>query len=365
MRLRARLLHVIAIAPVAALAAGALGSSTHAQAATSAPTPIVVAIDAGHGGTYDPTNPTQPFDPGAIAATGLMEKDVTLDISQQLAALLGQDLVQVVLTRTGDTWVTIADREAIASSSHASLFVSIHCNAYTDPSVGGSLVLYPNPASQAFAQTLSDALGRGLASERVPADGIQLRDNWWISNPMPTATAEVAYISNPREAALMAGQGFRQQAALAIRDGLERYDPDIAIRKTQLIDWARQHPGQPLPTAPPVHPAPASAVASAATTPAGPSPPPAVLLWLSLLAALAAAVRWREALLDWSAGVPERLAPLAGWAVEALGSLEPLFEHTGLHRRTQRRRRRRLAARAVQRGPRRWAPYSVYDELAL
>jgi N-acetylmuramoyl-L-alanine amidase len=356
MRLRARFLHVIAIAPVAALAAVTLGSTVHAQTAGAGPTPIVIAIDPGHGGLPSVSDPTQPFDPGAIGPNGLMEKDFTLAVAQQLAALLRLDLVQVVLTRSSDTWVTIADREAVATSSHAALFVSIHCNAYSDPAVGGSLVLFPNATSQPFAQALSDALGRGLASAGVASDGIQLRDNWWVSNPMPTATAEVAYISNPQEAALMVAEDFRQQAAVALRDGLERFDPNIAIRKAQLQDWARQHPGRPLPTAP------VSGVAAAAH--AG-SPPPssplaAVLLWLSLAAAVAAAVRWRRPLVALSA----RIQPDAGWARGVLAHVDPLVERAAMHRGASRRRRRRLAARA-RRGPTRWAPHSVYDELSL
>src|SRR6202022_1403050 len=116
MRLRARSLHVLALAPVAALAAGALGSTAHAQAASGGPAPVVVAVDPGPGGPPNLSAPPQPFDPGAIGPNGLMEKDVTLDVSQRLAALLGQDLVEVVLTRNNDAWVTIADREAIASN---------------------------------------------------------------------------------------------------------------------------------------------------------------------------------------------------------------------------------------------------------
>jgi N-acetylmuramoyl-L-alanine amidase len=361
MRLRARSLHVLALAPVAALAAGVLGSTTHAHAASGAPPAIVVALDPGHGGLPNLSDASQPFDPGAIGPNGLMEKDVTLDIAQRLAALLGEDLVQVVLTRTSDTWVTIADRESVAGNSHASLFVSVHCNAYTGPSVGGSLVLFPSRASQPFAQAISDALGRGLASAGVASDGIQLRDNWWVHNTMPTATAEVAYISNPHEAALMATADFRQQAAVALRDGIERYDPDIAVRKAQLIDWARLHPGQPLPTAPPAR-------AAAAVQPAPAPPPsalPAVLFWVLLLAALGAAVRSRARLLRWSAGFPERVAPALAWTSAAASRLEPLFQHTAIRRSALRRRRRRMASRAVQNGPRRWTPYSVYDELAL
>src|SRR5206468_2864273 len=79
----------------------------------------------------------------------------------------------------------------------------IHCNSFSDPAAGGSLVLYPGPQSLPFAQSVSDLLGRDLGPGGVGDDGVQLRDNWWIHNPMPTATAEIAYLSNPREPALL------------------------------------------------------------------------------------------------------------------------------------------------------------------
>ncbi|MGH7686791.1 MAG: N-acetylmuramoyl-L-alanine amidase family protein, partial [Candidatus Dormibacteria bacterium] len=133
MRLRARLLNVLVLAPVVATVVAALGPAIHAQASSGAePQPVVIALDPGHGGAPDPSNPTQPFDPGAISASGLMEKVVTLDVARRVASLLHEDMVQTVLTRDTDQWVTIADRETIAIDAHAERFISIHCNSFTD-----------------------------------------------------------------------------------------------------------------------------------------------------------------------------------------------------------------------------------------
>ena len=362
MSLRARLLHVLALAPVAALVAAASGTTAHAQggAASGAPTPIVVAIDAGHGGLPDNSNPSQPFDPGAISDSGLMEKVVTLDVAQRVAALLQQDLVDPVLTRTGDVWVDIPTREQIAIDAHAQLFVSIHVNAYSDPSIGGSLVLYPNQASQAFAQTLEDSLGGDLASAGVGDDGIVLRDNWWIHNPMPTGTVEMAYMSNAHEAALMATGDFRQEVALAIRDGIERYDPQIAQRKAAILAWERAHPG-----APP--PAPRPAAVSHPARPAAPAPSGGSVLgtlfvWLIAAGSLAAAVRWRRPL-------ARTLVPLSAaairWAGDGVATMAETLEGSRLHRAAARRRRRRLRLNSLTAAPPRWAPRSVYDELSF
>ena len=334
MRLRARFLHVLVLAPVAATTVAVLGPTAHAQTSAGAePQSIVIALDPGHGGAPDPGNPSQPFDPGAIAASGLMEKVVTLDVAHRVATLLHQDMVQTVLTRDSDQWVTIADREQIAIDAHAERFLSIHCNSFTDATGSGSLVLYPGPASLPFAQTMADTVGRDLATSGVPGEGVVLRDGWWIHNPMPTATVEIAYLSNPREAALLASSDFRQQVAMAIRDGIERDDPTIATRRAQILAWLSAHPGAPKPTLSRNHPSghPVVAHTEGGFTPLAVVP---ALIALSVVGA----VYWREALANLM----------------------------GLRRAAARRRRRRLRLNALAALPeRRVLQRSVYDDLPL
>lgn len=334
MRLRARLLYVLVLAPVAATVVAVLGVTADAQTSAGAePQPVVIALDPGHGGAPDPNNPTQPFDPGAIAASGLMEKVVTLDVAQRVATLLHEDMVQTVLTRDTDQWVTISDREQIAIDAHAERFISIHCNSFTDTTATGSLVLYPGPASLPFAQTMADTVGRDLATSGVPGDGVVLRDDWWIHNPMPTATVEIAYLSNPREAALLASSDFRQQVAMAIRDGIEHDDPTIATRRAQILAWLNAHPGAPKPTLSRNHPTAHPVVAHAE---GGLTPLAAVPALVAL--GVVGAVYWREALAN----------------------------IVGFRRAAARRRRRRVRLNALSALPeRRMLQRSVYDDLPL
>ena len=348
MRLRAALLHVLVIASVATLAASILGASDHAQAAGSGePAPIAVVIDPGHGGRPNNADPSQPYDPGAIGINGLLEKDVTLDVAKRTAVLLQADLVSASLTRSDDRYLTIDQREQVAIDAHAAVFVSVHCNSFKpDPSVGGSLVLYPNAGALPFAKTLSNALGADLAGAGIADGSVQLRDNWWIHAPMPTATVEMAYLSNPREAALMTTDAFRQQVAASIRDGIERFDPQIASRKAAILAWRLAHP--PVASAPAT---PSVATAGAAGgAPRGSSPWATVFGWFVALASLAALVRWRATAL--------RIAALiASLLLDGLHG-------TSLHHTLARRRRRRTRTRAGSRAQR-WAPHSVYDELSL
>jgi N-acetylmuramoyl-L-alanine amidase len=83
----------------------------------------VVVIDAGHGGP----------DRGMTGPIGspawFVEKDVVLSVAKKLAAVLRARGVDVLMTRTSDTLIALADRGKIANSNHGDVFISIHVNA--------------------------------------------------------------------------------------------------------------------------------------------------------------------------------------------------------------------------------------------
>ncbi|MCH8546666.1 MAG: N-acetylmuramoyl-L-alanine amidase, partial [Cryomorphaceae bacterium] len=92
----------------------------------------LVVIDAGHGGK----------DPGNLG-TGRYrsrEKDVALQVSLKLGAYIEQNLkdVKVVYTRKDDRFVELHERAAIANRQKADLFISIHCDAFTNPQAFGA-----------------------------------------------------------------------------------------------------------------------------------------------------------------------------------------------------------------------------------
>ena len=82
---------------------------------------ITIAIDPGHGG----------HDPGAVAKNGkgTLEKDITLSISKKLKKIIDEDPnMRAVLTRNGDYFLNLNQRQAIARKHNADLFVSIHAD---------------------------------------------------------------------------------------------------------------------------------------------------------------------------------------------------------------------------------------------
>jgi N-acetylmuramoyl-L-alanine amidase len=241
MRLGARLLHVLLSAPVALLLAAVCLPPSAARADSGVPAPYVVAIDAGHGGAPDNGHPGQPFDPGVVAADGTMEKDITLDVARRLRTLLEGAGATVVMTRDSDAYVEISRRMEIATSAGARLFVSIHMNSFPDPSTRGSVVLYPNDASQGFATAVSGALQRGLAGEGVPSAGALAHPELWVHAPMPAVTVEGAYLTNPADLALLRRGDFRQHLAQTILSGIGGYDPRLEARHQALLRWENEN----------------------------------------------------------------------------------------------------------------------------
>ena len=97
----------------------------------SGPRPMVVAIDAGHGGE----------DPGAIGPHGTREKDVVLAVARDLAKKINAvHGMKAVLIRKGDYYIPLVERFQKAREQRADLFVSIHADAFYDHSVRGSSV---------------------------------------------------------------------------------------------------------------------------------------------------------------------------------------------------------------------------------
>jgi N-acetylmuramoyl-L-alanine amidase len=93
--------------------------------------PIIVAIDAGHGGE----------DPGARGRSGIYEKDVAMAMARRLARMVDAEPgMRAVLTRDGDYYLGLRQRVELARKHDADLFVSVHANAFRDPKLRGSAV---------------------------------------------------------------------------------------------------------------------------------------------------------------------------------------------------------------------------------
>lgn len=90
-------------------------------------------VDAGHGGD----------DSGAVG-NGLLEKDVNLDVSNLLNEKLEKEGADTVVTRTGDSFLSLEERVAKASTNGSDLFISIHANSAAPEAAGTRHILTPH-----------------------------------------------------------------------------------------------------------------------------------------------------------------------------------------------------------------------------
>src|SRR5262250_973383 len=123
----------------------------------------LIVLDAGHGG----------HDSGATGPTGLMEKDLVLDVTRRVAKLVAEQMgLKVRLTRDNDYFVTLRDRTSIANRERADLFVSIHANAHRETATDGVETYFLSSEATDGAARQVAALENGVVQlEQPPGRG--------------------------------------------------------------------------------------------------------------------------------------------------------------------------------------------------
>ena len=222
--------------------------------------PVVVAIDAGHGGE----------DPGASGPNKLREKNVVLQIANRLKRQFEtSSAFTPVMIRTGDYYITHKGRRDLARKNQADLFISIHADAFTHPSANGASVyaLSTRGATSTTAQYLADKgnaadlvggvavselddvlagvltdlsmtgtldsslsigteiLGEmGEVAQRLHKKKVEQAAFLVLKSPdIPSILVETGFISNPKESALLATPSYQTKMAAAIFVGVERW----------------------------------------------------------------------------------------------------------------------------------------------
>jgi len=217
--------------------------------ATRSPTPkpfAVVVLDPGHGGQ----------DSGAMCG-GVMEKDLTLDVARRVDRLLNSQGIATLMTRLGDSYVSLADRAAFGNRANDSIFISIHFNEDNKPVAGGvetyyaahqiasgsSLVSWlpffsrtssssPKPESQSLAGFIQEAL---VARTRSVDRGTHAKQFFVIANvTSPAVLIEGGFITNKEELSKLASEDYRDQLAAAVADGVLRYRDVVSQRESPL-----------------------------------------------------------------------------------------------------------------------------------
>ena len=209
--------------------------------------PRLIVLDAGHGG----------IDSGARnLAMHLEEKNLTLDVVLRLRKLLERRGYRVILTRSDDTKLAIAQRTdleqraELASRAGADLFLSVHFNSATAP-VNGTETYVMTPQFQASSGAGRDdvvdkaspgnrqdfanivfgyQLHRSLLAGLNTADRGCRRGRLLVLcfAECPAALVEPAYLSNSAEALRLETPEFREQIAEALANGIDAYSAVLA-----------------------------------------------------------------------------------------------------------------------------------------
>ena len=222
-----------------------------------------VVIDAGHGG----------HDPGA-KANGLTESELTLDIALRLQKLLAkQPGMEVIMTRATNVFIPLEERTKIANREGADLFLSIHANASRNTRARGVETYFlnfaTNPEAEAvaarenagsgqsmrklpdivraiamnnkideskdFAVMVQRSMVRRLASRNKALRDIGVKQAPFvvlIGAAMPSVLAEMSFVTNKQDAALLKTGAYRQQIAEALHDAVVRYQQSLKKIRT-------------------------------------------------------------------------------------------------------------------------------------
>ncbi len=218
-----------------------------------------VVIDPGHGGENE----------GAIGPSGMLEKNITLQVARRLKRIIEENIpnVKVVLTRDRDIDLSLKARTETTNNNKADLFISIHCNGSVKRNARGAEVyILSNDASDEAARVLaamenqgapaSIGTQKGSRSSLTPilweltqneymresarlADQMQSELNQLLNTPergvkqapfsiltgaiMPAVLVEIAFITNPEEEQKLKDSGYQDSIARALYRSILRF----------------------------------------------------------------------------------------------------------------------------------------------
>lgn len=151
----------------------------------------LIILDAGHGGR----------DIGATGVSGKYEKDLVLDVTNQLKTALEAEGYTVILTRSDDSYVSLNERVEIADRTNSFAFISIHANSTTNSAVEGLEVFKYYGSDRQLAQHVLEGIleQTGQVNRKVKEAGFYVIKN----TLMPAILIEIGFISNSREEAFL------------------------------------------------------------------------------------------------------------------------------------------------------------------
>ncbi|MBC7899598.1 MAG: N-acetylmuramoyl-L-alanine amidase, partial [Saprospiraceae bacterium] len=184
----------------------------------------VIVIDPGHGGK-EKIGGSSPNN--AVGANGLLEKNLTLDMANRVAATLAAQ-TSVFLTRPGDTNLGLSDRAKFARDKNADVFLSLHFNGFSDTAVDGTEVWVAKKANQRSRDLARTLLGKVAGATKLRDRGIREGDLGVLlperhASGTSACLLETSFLSNPAQAKQLESDAYRQAIANSICEGLRQF----------------------------------------------------------------------------------------------------------------------------------------------
>ena len=171
-----------------------------------------VFVDPGHGGS----------DNGA-SGFGNLEDELNLKVATKVENKLKEKGIQVKMSRTSDTFISLSDRASMANSYGADVFVSIHQNAADAASANGIETFYHTDKSN--HKQYSSGIQSNVIKETSARDRGVKSANFAVlrETVMPAVLFESGFITNEVESNNLANPAYQDNLATGIADGVEKY----------------------------------------------------------------------------------------------------------------------------------------------
>jgi N-acetylmuramoyl-L-alanine amidase len=194
---------------------------------------VKIFIDAGHGGT----------DSGAVG-NGLQEKNLTLDICKRIAAgLKAYENVTVIMSRTDDSYPSLADRTKAANNANADVLLSVHINSGAASARGFESHIYTNvdAGTKAYQNVMHQEIYNEAYKAAGEPDRGKKQSNFHMvrESKMKAILTENLFISNAADAKNLADADFRQKIAQGHINGLEKF---LGLKKSAQPPPAAEKP---------------------------------------------------------------------------------------------------------------------------
>ena len=181
---------------------------------------VSILIDPGHGGK----------DPGASAASGLQEKEITLELSRLLRDKFANDDLEIEMTRDKDEYVKLLDRAGQANEEDFEIFVSIHVNSSDNRDASGIEVLYASEKNVEIKEAEQKLLAKEILDAIIKetgakSRGVKNRSDLIVLNKTKCVSAlvEVGFLSNPQEYDKLTDDQYLDSLATGVYKGVKSY----------------------------------------------------------------------------------------------------------------------------------------------